>query len=149
MKKGDFASILVLAVLAVFWAGCGGDSETSDEPLTKAQVMKQAEVVCQTFESEREEILNKQLEAVGPSATPQQLEDLLIKVLKPYEEMIEKLVELGAPQGDEKQFDEMTGAMEEAVKRAKANPESVFTNNLPFVEANKQVEAYGLDNCVA
>lgn len=147
MKRGGLISILLIAALMTIGAGCGGDSDTT--AMSKAEVIKRAEVLCNQFESEREEALAKALEESGPTPNTAQKEMLLTKALEPYEALIERLDELGAPQGEEQQYDEMVEAMEEAVQRAKANPESAFTSDLPFREANKQVKAFGLENCVA
>lgn len=148
MKRGGLAFILLAAVLAVVLGGCGSDSDTTGS-LPKAEYMKQAEVVCQSYESEREEVLGKGLEEVGTNPKPAQKEELLLNVLATYENMTEQLRDLGVPEGQEQKAEAMLEAMDEAVEKAKANPESAFTSDLPFREANKQVQALGLDNCVA
>jgi hypothetical protein len=148
VKRGGLALILLAAVMAVVLGGCGSDSDTAAS-LTKAEYKKQAEVVCQGYESEREEVLGKALEEAGSNPNAKQKEELLLKVIVTYENLIEELGDVGTPEGEEQKVESMLASMEEAVDRAKANPESAFTSDLPFREANKQVQAVGLDNCVA
>lgn len=149
MKRGGLALILLAAaVLAVALGGCGSDSD-STASLTKAEYKKQAEVVCQGYESEREEVLGKALEEAGSNPNAKQKEELLLTVIVTYENMIEKLGDVGTPEGEEQKVESMLASMEEAADRTKANPESAFTSDLPFREANKQAEAMGLDNCVS
>ena len=148
MKRGGLALILLAAVVAVVLGGCGSDSDTAGS-LTKAEYKKQAEVVCQSYESEREEVLGKALEEAGTNPNAKAKEDLLLKVLRTYETMVEDLGDLGTPEGEEQKAESMVESMEEAVDRAKANPESTFTSDLPFREANKKATALGLDNCVS
>lgn len=137
-------------MLAAIWAGCGSDSETTSSPLTKDQIVKRAEVICHTFESEREEVLSEAFARLGGnSPSSAQKEELLLAVLGPYERMTERLEELGPPQGDKQRYEAMIEALESAVEKAKANPERAFTTNLPFREPNKRVKAYGLENCIA
>jgi hypothetical protein len=148
VKRGGLALILLVAALAVVLGGCGSDSD-STASLTKGEYKKQADVVCQGYESEREEVLGKALEEAGNNPNAKQKEELLLKVIVTYENMVEKLSDLDAPEGEEQKAESMIDSMEEAVDRAKANPESAFTSDLPFREANKQAQAMGLDNCVA
>jgi hypothetical protein len=149
VKRGGLALILLAAaVMAVALGGCGSDSD-STASLNKAEYKKQAEVVCQGYESEREEVLGKALEEAGSNPNGKQKEKLLLTVLATYENLIAELNDLGLPEGEEQKAESMIESMEEAVDRAKANPESAFTSDLPFREANKQVTAFGLDNCTA
>jgi type IV pilus biogenesis protein CpaD/CtpE len=150
VKRGGLAFIVLAAVLAVavVLGGCGSDSD-STASLSKAEYKKQAEVVCQSYESEREEVLGKALEEAGSNPNAKQKEKLLLTVLATYEKMTEEIADLGTPEGEEQKAEAMIESMEEAIDRAKANPESAFTSDLPFREANKQVKAMGLDNCVA
>ena len=148
MKRGGLVLILLAAALAVVLGGCGSDSDTADS-LTKAEYEKQAEVVCQGYESEREEVLGKALEKAGTTPNAKQKDEILLTVLATYENLTEELGDLGSPEGEEAKAEAMIESMEKAIDRAKANPESAFTSDLPFREANKEVEAMGLDNCVA
>lgn len=148
MKRGGFVAILLLVALTAVGSGCGSDSDTAST-LTKAEFDKQVEVICNSYESEKEETLVKLSEQFRGTPSAKEKEEVIAAILVPYEQMTESLDELGAPAAEAQQLEEAVKALEEAAKRARANPESVFANNAPFNEANEKVEALGWEGCVA
>lgn len=147
MKQGGTAAILLLLLaLTVALGGCGSDSGTSDS-LTKAELEKQAEVVCNSYESEKEETIVKLQQQFQGNPSPKQQEEIILTILGPYEQMIEGLKELNGPAGEEQKIEVATDAMEAALKKAKSDPESVLKSTAPFDKANEQAESAGLDNC--
>lgn len=136
----------MVAMLTLLVAGCGGDSETTT--VTKAQFVKEANSVCLKGEAKRGQMLNELSGELGGGKVPQaQREQLVLKVLPTYEETAANLSKLDVPAGDEKQVEAIVEAMEEAVERVKADPNTALVSTVPFDKANKLATEYGLDRC--
>jgi hypothetical protein len=125
--------------------GCGGSSETA---LTKSQFVAQANKICREGENRRAKRVNELAEERAnkkPSAASQ--DDIVFDILSIYEETTGKLSELGQPKGEEEKVDAIVEAMEQAAERVRADPGSALTGDLPFRQANKLAEDYGLSSC--
>jgi hypothetical protein len=139
-------AIVVAIMLASVAAGCGGDSETT--AVTKEQFVKEANSICLKGEAKRGQMLNELSSQFGGGKVPQaQREQLVLKVLPTYEETATNLGELDPPAGDEKEVEAIVEAMEEAVDRVKADPNTALVGTIPFDKANKLANGYGLDRC--
>lgn len=152
------AALLVLLALAI--AGCGGgggdtteSSTTVEEPrkLTKAELLEQGDDVCAEVNA-AVGALNSEPEE---SAVPATIE----KTANLYTGMIERLQELGTPEGAESKF---ASFMEAAEKLAKVEGEvklaaeredtaalgEAATEATPALEEfQTQAEAYGFEQC--
>lgn len=160
-KLGNKTILFLLAALvAVAVAGCGGGGETettaattTEEPekLTKAELIEQGDDICAetnaavgALDSEPEE-----------AAVPETIE----KTANLYTGMVERLQELGAPEGAESKF---TSFMEAAEELAKVEGEvklaaeredttalgEAATESAPALEEfQTQAEAYGFEEC--
>jgi len=143
------------AVLAALVAGCGGGDETTDETvtLTKVEFIKQGDAICQAGNKEIEEGFEKFAEEndlpENKEPSKEQGVELVETVLLPsIEQQGEELRELGAPEGDEEQIDEMLTSLEDAVAEGEDDPESLFSGDTdPFGDANQQAEDYGFKVC--
>jgi len=143
------------AVLAALVAGCGGGDETTDASvtLTKVEFVKQGDAICQAGNKEIEEGFeefakeNDLPENKEPSK--EQGVELVETVLLPsIEQQGEELRELGAPEGDEEQIDEMLTALEDAVAEGEDEPEILFEGKTdPFGKPNQLAEDYGFKVC--
>lgn len=60
---------------------------------------------------------------------------------------INDLQKLGAPEGDEQEIEAMLAAQEAALDEAKANKRKLEDVEDYFAEADKELRAYGLDEC--
>jgi hypothetical protein len=151
------AVLLVLLALAI--AGCGGGGDTTEasttveEPrkLTKAELIEQGDDVCAEVNA-AVGALNSEPEE---SAVPATIE----KTANLYTGMVERLQELGAPEGTESGF---TSFMEAAEELAKVEGEvklaaeredtaalgEAATEAAPALEEfQTQAEAYGFEQC--
>jgi hypothetical protein len=141
---GAFAALLLLLA-----QGCGG----SDASLTKGEFIKQANKICTQAEQERLSAAGVATRKAGleegEQGSKSQREEIVLAVLKPYEEMTNQIAALGAPDGDEQRVEAIVEAMEESVDNAKANPTSAMTSSAPFEEANELAQEYGLIECIA
>lgn len=149
MSKGACGSLLGIVVLlfALVAAGCGGGDDT--ESLSKSQFLKQGNAICKEGEEERGKLIIDASGKLKQEASVEEQEDLVLEVLPTYEKTTRELDELGAPEGDEEKVDAIVEAMEEAAEKVEANPGTALVANVPFKEANEQVEKYGLKSCVA
>jgi len=149
VKRGSsvaFLGLLVVAMLVV--VGCGGGDETT--ALTKAEFVKQANAACAEGKSEREKDFNEYVKTTDPSeVTKANQESLVDEIFKPpYEQSIEAIKSLGAPEGDEQQVEAITAAMEDGLKQAEAKPLVTLRTNVQFAKANALAVKYGLTDCV-
>ena len=137
---------IVLLLLALLGAGCGSSSE---EALSKSEFVKQGNGICAKATEAREKAVVEILKGADPKASQKALQqEAADKTVPYYEGAAEEIDDLGAPEGDETQVEELVDAMEEAAAQVKANPQTAITGNLPFRKANEAAESYGLDACV-
>src|SRR6187200_764908 len=114
--RGVTAGMLALCLAALAFAGCGGGGD-SDEPeaLTKAQYVKQAEAICAKTDAKQSKLLSQELKAragTGPASKSEQEAFVTNAAVPPLEEEAEGLSELGGPEGEEKQAEELVEALE-------------------------------------
>jgi hypothetical protein len=144
------AGALVWGVLALALviAGCGGGDETT--ALTKGQFLKQGNEICKQQTEKRNAEIRKAIE--GKDQTKllplAQREKLVLETLPAYAEVPKRLQALGAPEGDEKEVEAITTAMEEAVKSVEADPKAALESTKQFFKASKLASEYGLEECV-
>src|SRR5690242_14940555 len=126
---------IVLALLALLVAGCGGSSE---EELTKSEFVKQGNAICTQAAKNREKAVFELLKNANPQGGQKVIRKEAAETALPfYEEAAEQLDSLGAPAGDEAKVEALVTAMEEAAAKIHANPQSAFAGDLPFRKPNK------------
>ena len=149
MKKGAILALIgALAAMVVVGCGGGGGDTTA---LSKGEFIKQANAVCKAGENERTEIFAEAQKEIKPGDTfskKDQAELVRTVAVEPYEKMTKGIEELGAPEGDEKQVEELLEAMKKATQKAEADPAQAIQTIIPFAEANKAADEYGLSDCV-
>lgn len=148
MKKGSvFLLSVVMAVAALFVAGCGGGDETT--ALTKAEFVKQANAICKEAEQERLNLFKQVVATVDPDGTKKERDEAIQKVIvEPYEGAAKEIESLGAPSGDEAKVSTIVKAMETSLRKVEKNPRLIGTTTIQFAASNKLVNEYGLTKCV-
>jgi acyl-CoA reductase-like NAD-dependent aldehyde dehydrogenase len=148
VNKGAIGSIvgIVAVAFALVVSGCGGGGSDS---LTKAEFAKKADEICRRGESERSEAIQAAAQKFsGKKVTAADQEQIVLSALPSYEKEAEKIEELGAPEGEEKQAEALVEAMEEAAENVKADPGTATTGSIPFKKANEVAEEIGAKGCV-
>ncbi|HKF81555.1 MAG TPA: hypothetical protein VKB23_01185 [Solirubrobacterales bacterium] len=156
MNKASLAAVAALIALGALIAGCGGgDDTTGDETvtLTKAEFIKQGDAICREgneeiekgFEGYAEE--NDLPQNKEPS-TEQGIEITETVILPNVQQQAEEIRELGAPEGDEDQVDELLTSLEDAVAEGEDDPEALFSGDTdPFADVNQLANDYGFQVC--
>lgn len=151
MSKGVFGSFLcLLAALSLLFAGCGGGGDGTSS-LTRAQFIKEGNAICKKSEEEKAKALRALIAKVDPKKQfSMERKEQLVRtvIIPPYEQTIEDLKGLGAPEGDEEKVEEITQEMEKVAKEVKADPSVAVTSVEQFEKANKLATDYGLTNCI-
>ena len=131
-------AVALLAAGAV--AGCGGE-----EALTKSEFLKQGNAICAKG-SKKIEDGAKKLGSEEPSkkVVTKFAEDTLIPSV---EDQLSGLRDLKPPKADEEKVKKILDAADEALSKTKDDPTVLTSSDDPFMEANKQAEAYGLAKC--
>src|SRR6187200_3034023 len=158
---GKKTILLALAALvALLVAGCGGGDETEtttptvEEPtaLTKDELIEQGDGICAE--------VNAAVGALSSSGTPEDTPaDSTEKVANLYTGMVERLQDLGAPEGEEAEYADFMGAAEELAKvegeaKLAAEREDLASMEEKGQEASAALEAfqsqaaiYGFEDC--
>jgi hypothetical protein len=145
LPKGAAAALLFLA-LAVL-AGCGGGGG-SDTP-TKAAFIKRADAICKQADDEQTKALEEAAKkgSLGKLSSAEQL-NLAVKLgLPPIQKEAGELGELTPPSGDESEVKAFVEAIEEAAKKAEADPSLLSGNAGAFNKADQMGESYGFEDC--
>ncbi len=145
------AAAVLIGLMGVA-AGCGSSDDETSPPLTKAQLIKQGDRICEESELRRNAGFQKYIkegEEGKPLPGKAEQEQLVVDIALPeFERQAEELSELTPPAGDEEQIDAIITAMEEAVERVEDDPASVLEGaEKQFGEAEKLGREYGFDEC--
>ncbi|HEX5983320.1 MAG TPA: hypothetical protein VFY69_03850 [Solirubrobacterales bacterium] len=110
--------LLLAALAALLIAGCGGGDDettetapvTTEEPqtLTKAELIEQGDAICAE--------VNAAVGALGAEAEEATVPDTIEKSANLYTGMIERIQDLGRPEGDDGSYAEFMEAAEEFAK---------------------------------
>jgi hypothetical protein len=144
--KRTFGALAALAVVALTVWGCGG-SDT--EELSKAEFIKQSDAICAKTDKTQKTGFKKYQED-NPEKQPTQAgqEKMLMAVgLPPIQAEAEELADLGAPSADADKIDAVITGIEEAVRKAEANPALLLKGPDPFADVEKLAAAYGFKEC--
>jgi len=155
LNRAFLSAIAVLVALAALVAGCGGGDDTTDETvtLTKAEFIKQGDAICKQGNKEIEEGFEEFAEEndVPKNQEPskdQGVEIVETVILPNVQQQADEIRELGAPEGDEEQVDELVTSLEDAVAEGEDDPEILFNDDTdPFAKVNQQATAYGFKVC--
>jgi hypothetical protein len=140
MSKRILTAMIIASIAGLLVIGCG-DSSSAD-PLTKTQLVDEANSICTSADAERSEALDEEGDA-NPG-----LADLSRSALLPVEEMTEDLAEWTAPPGEAQKVRAIVEAFEAGVAEVRADPADPTVAISAFGEANELAESYGLTACV-
>jgi len=154
VNKGLIATLIGVAAIAAIVAGCGSSDDETTSPLTKAQLIAQADAICKTgnaeIESEFEAFAKKNNIDENEEPSKAQQAELSETILVPnVSNQAEEIRDLAAPSADEDEISAMLDSLDEGVEEVEANPQAPFESNQPnpFGPANKIAKEYGLKVC--
>jgi ABC-type glycerol-3-phosphate transport system substrate-binding protein len=149
MHRRALSVFTAAAVAAAVAAGCGGGDSSGNSP-TKAEFVKQAETYCKGIYKD----VQKQLAVAAQTIRENEIserkrEELLLNtiILPTLQGQHDKLEEIGIPEGDEAQVEEILAALEKLIEQGEANPVGVLAQGDPFLDVDKQMKAYGIEAC--
>jgi hypothetical protein len=158
--NGPIASLVALAALVLLAAGCGGDGGESDTApagdssgsISKAEFVERGNAICKEGNEDLASGIQEFAEDNGLSGSDQpsqeELEGLATDVLLPaIDEQVEKLRELGAPKGQEKEVEKFLDNAEAAIAELEADPGMLTEEGSPFTDVNGEAVALGLIVC--
>jgi hypothetical protein len=129
-------------------------AQADGQPLTKAQLIKAGDKICQRTSAKIVEDWQREKENYGRGfgAQPsekQNEEGLVDLVLPAIQEEAEEMAELVPPPADRAEIDAIVVALEKGVAQSEANPGAAFAPGAknPLDEASKLSKAYGFKVC--
>jgi hypothetical protein len=152
LNKALLAALAALMALAALVAGCGGGDSTTDETvtLTKTEFIKQGDAICKkgNDQSEKEaEEFAEENDFTLEKASKEQIEEAVAEVLVPnLEKQAEELDELGAPEGDEEQVEEIITSLEKAAGEIEDEPSAIFEGQV-LKKPSELADDYGFKVC--
>jgi hypothetical protein len=152
--KAGSAFVLVLALVPLLLAGCGGGEETEERSLTKKQFVRLTEAFCEREYKAEERDMERYAEKHGlvfGGGKPWEQEKLNEVVVFDYvREKIAYFKSLPVPEGDEKEVRAMIEAFEYGLRKAEEEPASLATPRPgqkplpnPFDRSYNTTRAYG------
>ncbi len=147
------AILVATLTVTVLIAGCGGDDENSGgdtqtvtaSSLARAAFIKKARTICidgaeRAFEYQPSD----------PTEDVSFAKAIEVSVAPALQEAVDRLYELGAPEGDEAEMEAFLRAMQEGVnslEEERASISSLQELGYPFRDASKLARKYGLVGC--
>jgi hypothetical protein len=142
MRRYGRVAALLIALVSLFAAGCGGGDD--DKALSKAEYLKQGNAICK----KGNDAIDAAGQALGESPTKAQITAFATDTLIPsVSTQIKDLRALDPPEEDADTLTALYDDAEAALEKIKANPETVASENDPFADVNKRATAYGLTEC--
>ncbi len=140
-----YGCALALALLAAgVGAGCGGGDE---EPLSKAEYIKQGDAICKKAAAELEKDAKAKLPS-GKKPSEEQLTSFTEEVLKPNAQgQINDLRDLTPPEGDGDKLNGIYDEVEGALAKVEDDPKILLSNEDPFAAPSKKAADYGFKEC--
>jgi len=148
MTRLLYIPLAVIAAVALL-AGCGG---SGDEPLSKAELTKQADAICWKAHNEsftgvtayvvrEKKQANKELPVVLGKA-------ITVATLPAMQGGLEKLEDLSVSSEDEEEMEQFTVALSEAIKVSEEDPaSSKSTSGAVYNNANRLAAKFHLGRC--
>jgi hypothetical protein len=170
MSKTFYYLVALLLGLCVVAGGCGSSTpsgsssselasvtpkgsarnkgQSGSKRQTKAVFIKEADDICEQADSKQTAEIK---EHARKGADEREQEDLIRDfALPPIAEEVAELRELRPPSGEEGAVDLILSGIEDALKKAEADPASVIAATTgPFVEIEKAASRYGFKACNA
>jgi hypothetical protein len=151
--------VLLVAALAFVAAACGDDGDsgsasTTTTALTKDEYIREANRICKQ-QDKKIERASKQFFADAPNdeePPPQEVAEFGEKTVFPaIKDEIDRVEQLGAPEGDEDQIKKMLDAAKSGLADLEAHPDQLEKGGIAssFEEYQKLASAYGLDECAS
>lgn len=157
MSKRLIATAVGVLAIALIVAGCGGsssdDSTTSTASITKAELIKQGDAICQSgnkeIEAGFEEFAKENGLEENQEPSEAQAAEISETVLLPsIQKQIDAIRALGAPSGEEEEVSKILDTVEEEIEAAEEEPEALITTNTtPFKQGNELAQEYGFKVC--
>ena len=134
------ARVLVIVSMAgVLLASCG-----DDESISKDDFLEQANAICEEGSDELEEAT----EDIDFEDEEEATEFIEGEFRDSIQGQIDDIRDLGFPEGDEEELDEILNDAEEALEDLVDDPEAAFASGEdPFADVNEDLVDYGLDEC--
>ena len=143
-----YGCAIVVALLATgAAAGCGGDDE---EPLSKAEYIKQGDAICKKANAELEREAEEMFRDLGSNERPseEQLSTFVEDLIKPkIQGQVDDLRELSPPEGDEETVNAIYEKVEEGLSKVEGDPQLLLSDDDPLQPATDAAADYGFKDC--
>ncbi|HET9591704.1 MAG TPA: hypothetical protein VFP17_02205 [Solirubrobacterales bacterium] len=150
LKKRLLSLMLAGAAAAFAVSGCGDTSATEPEELatsslTKKQYIQKGDQICKAgYRNVGKVLLGVEFNELSDKEKEEFMSD---KALPPFKAMVERLRELGAPEGEKKEVEAVLEAYEKGIREVEDDPSRSFQGKLPFDKGNNTAYRYGLRVC--
>lgn len=157
--------LVIAAALALLASGCGGGSDgdataqgdSGSAPsvgavdgLTKAELIAQADAICEETDKKQEAALKAFLKKHPNAGSDPKGQAQMVKEagLPPIRAEVEEIAALGAPAGEEDQVQAILDGIQQAIEKGEENPEALLGKSpSPFDAVGKQAAKYGFNAC--
>jgi hypothetical protein len=123
------------------------DTSVSASSLSKPAFVKQANKICAVGAQKALGFTPKDTQASEAEYTAEWIE---VAIGPSFQDVVDQIVELGAPAGDEEQVEAFVGSLQEAVDELEGDPDSyssIQDVEKTLVQASDEARAYTLTRC--
>jgi hypothetical protein len=154
LSKRLIAALLGVLAITLVAAGCGSssdDSTSASTALTKPELIKQGDAICEkgnkAIEEEAEEFAEENgIDTEKP--TKAQQEEVVVDVVAPgVRKQVEEIGDLTPPSGDEAEIEAMVSSVEAGTEEMESDPAKLIEGTNPLAKGSKLARSYGFTEC--
>lgn len=147
MRKPLAVGAATLAVvLSLGLAACGSDDSSSDEALSNADLIAQADEICTDYNDQLSTI---QEERGLNSESPR--EDVVAYVtddiIPLYQDQIDELRDLQPNEEDADAYNDIVDTLDTELQAVEDDPDAAIDSENPFSGASEKAQAFGMEVC--
>ncbi len=147
MRKPLSIGVATLAVaLSLGLAACGSSDDSSDDALSNADLIAQANEICTDYDNKTVEVLEST--GLDDKSSDQEVAAFISDEVVPlYESQIEELRALQPNEDDADAYNDILDTFESELAAVKEDPEGSIAEENPFGEATAKADEFGLTVC--
>ena len=147
MRKPLAVGAATLAVvLSLGLAACGGSDDSSDEALSNADLIAQADEICTDYDAQLDTLTDEA--SLDENSSKEEVAAFISDEIVPlYESQVDELRALEPNEDDAEAYNDIIDTLDSELQTVKDDPEAAIELEDPFAGATAKADEFGLTVC--